>query len=106
MNNIFKYLLILLIIIYFYLILNENKELFTIENDVFNQNIKKKSNKLNEVKKMLKGHWRDSCILTDYRAPLLWAECKNYFGHYKNTSINLFNCTSKQLKNIDGELEC
>ena len=61
----------------------------------------------NNVKKKLPpGNWNDSCLLLDYRHPLIWAECKNKKGVYKTASKDLSRCLSKNLSNIDGELQC
>jgi len=59
-----------------------------------------------EKKKIPPGNWNDSCLLLDYRYPLIWAECKNKKGIYKMASKDLSRCLSKNLSNIDGELHC
>jgi len=59
-----------------------------------------------EKKEKPPGNWNDSCLLLDYRHPLIWAECKNKKGVYKTASKDLSRCLSKNLSNIDGELHC
>ncbi len=94
-------LLIIIIIVVGYLTISIN-EYFSVSDDIFNQNIKKISTNTN----LPRGTWRDTCRITDWRPPILWADCKNYFGHYKSSSINLTSCYNRSIENVDGFLKC
>ncbi len=72
--------------------------------DIFNRN---RINRVQSEKLVLPtGDWKDTCQVIDYRPPIIWADCKNYKGIYKITSKNTTSCISKNLTNIDGELQC
>lgn len=72
--------------------------------DIFNRD---RVNKTKSDKLVLpEGNWKDSCQVIDYRPPIIWADCKNYYGVYKITSKNISSCIAKNLSNIDGELQC
>ncbi len=89
---------ILIILLIFITLLFLKKKLCKEEFKSIIYNVKKK--------KLPPGNWNDSCLLLDYRYPLIWAECKNKKGIYKTASKDLSRCLSKNLSNIDGELHC
>jgi hypothetical protein len=93
--------LIIIIVVICYWMTNIN-EYLDLSDDIFNQNIKK--NYLNT--NLPHGAWRDTCRITDWRPPILWSDCKNYFGHYKSSSINLSSCYNESIENVDGFLKC
>ncbi len=105
-----KYIYLLLLILFITSIVcqitNKYYETFDYSKDIFNKNIKTK-NKTNKITKkdFLDSPWKNFCIGIDYREPILWADCKDYYGHYKHSSINLKNCTSK-IYLEDGNLRC
>jgi hypothetical protein len=88
-KNLLIYILILCIIIY-YLFSNLFIEKFT-----WTYN-----NKLPE------DLWKNTCIILDYRYPLLWASCENDKGKFIDTSININKCYEDKIRNVDGILEC
>jgi hypothetical protein len=53
-----------------------------------------------------RGYWRKKCIIHDYRDPFLWASCENDIGKYIETSISIDKCINKNIKNVNGILEC
>jgi len=64
-------------------------------------------NKFNIEKFILpKNSWRETCNIYDFRNPILWVSCENDRGKYIDTSINVNKCINKNIKNVDGILEC
>jgi hypothetical protein len=52
-----------------------------------------------------RGSWRNSCINPRYYGSMLYAECKNRFGRYVQTSIDFRRC-NRDIANVDGRLVC
>ena len=103
MNKNLVFFLILLIVVLVLIYKQTTEEHFRPwKHDIYNRNKKVKGEKLI----LPPGNWKDTCQIIDYRPPLIWADCKDYKGIYKITSKNISNCISKNISNIDGELQC
>lgn len=103
MNKNLVFFIIILTIVLILLCKQTSKEHFRPwKHDIYNRNLKVLPKKLT----LPEGDWVNTCQIIDYRPPLIWADCKDFKGIYKITSKNLSNCISKNLSNIDGELQC
>jgi hypothetical protein len=91
MNKLFIFIFILCIILFY--CFSNNFENFINKNNI-------------SYKKLPKGLWRSTCIVHDFRDPLLWTLCENDHGKYIETSINIDKCINRKIRNVNGVLEC
>lgn len=101
MNKLFLLILILGLIIFY--CINQNIEKFTWAWGYYPVH---NPNKYKKTKGLPTGSWRRSCIIQDFRDPLLWASCENDRGKYIEASINISKCFNRKIKNVNGVLEC
>lgn len=52
-----------------------------------------------------RGSWRNSCINPRIYGSMLYAECRNRFGRFMQTSIDYRRC-NREIVNVDGRLVC
>ena len=53
-----------------------------------------------------KGEWKNNCKLVCWNPPILTADCKDDLGHYRNSSINVDTCYTKEIHGDHGHLDC
>lgn len=51
------------------------------------------------------GSWRSSCRNARVVGSILYAQCRNRYGEWRNTSLDLRNC-ERDVRNVDGRLVC
>ena len=101
MNKLLLFILILGLIIYW--CLNQNIEKFKW---AWGYYPKLRKNKITESKGIPEGIWRKSCIIQDFRDPLLWASCEDDHGKHIEASIDVAQCFGRKIRNVNGILEC
>lgn len=52
------------------------------------------------------GSWRQSCRGQDMRGPVVFAQCQGIGGRWRDTRIDVRDCRSGRLANLDGRLVC
>ena len=52
------------------------------------------------------GEWKNNCKLVCWNPPILTADCRDDFGHYHNSSINIESCYTKEVHTNRGHLDC
>lgn len=99
MNKLFLFIIVFLLIIFY--CWNQNLEKFTWAWGYF-----PKPGKLSKFKGLPPGAWKNTCIVQDFRDPLLWASCENDYGKHIEASIDIDKCFDRKIRNVKGVLEC
>lgn len=99
MNKLFLFIFILGLVILF--CFNKYVEKFTWAWGYYH-----KQNKLAKLKGLPNGSWMNTCIVQDFRDPLLWASCETDRGKYIEASIDVAKCIKRKIRNVNGVLEC
>jgi hypothetical protein len=56
--------------------------------------------------RMPAGSWRETCRGRDMRGPMVFAQCQGIGGRWRDTRIDVRDCRSGRLANLDGRLVC
>ena len=99
MNKLFLFILLLGLIIFYCLI--HKMEKFTWAWGYYT-----KPTRYPQSVELPPGSWRETCIIQDFRDPLLWASCETDTGKYIETSISADKCIDRTIRNVNGTLEC